>query len=404
MVATRRLKVLTASVIGRLDFPPGPVAVALSGGADSAALLHLAKGQCPHLRAIHIHHARPASDRLEGAAVAIADAVGVTLEIGRVEVDPWSEGGGRIARYRALEDHLVAGEWLLTGHTADDQAETVLAQLMRGAGAVGMSGIARRRPPIARPILGLTRSETRELATLAGLHFLDDPDNEDPTSFRNRIRRELIPYLETSFSPELSERLVNTSASYSEPAPAPGPAIRTSEAVRLPIGVLWAGGKDAAARWIRSELRDLHGGYPLDRAEVERVWAVVVGEARAAQLPGGVRVDRDGPWLRVEAVQPTTTAPAEWRVPGEVTWGRWNFLGTVTDVRPEALPLGGWHAVLDLDKTGESLTITHGSRGPVVVGRSGPVWEPGEGTLAAGWVETGTRRYLCAQCVEKTGE
>lgn len=116
MVATRRLARLRIDIDGRLDLPEAPRVVALSGGADSAALAALSGPA----RLIHVHHGRPHSDRMQQAAEAIAKVLEVPLEVERAEIEPWSEGAGRVRRYELLLGSLREGETLLTGHTFDD--------------------------------------------------------------------------------------------------------------------------------------------------------------------------------------------------------------------------------------------------------------------------------------------
>ena len=174
MVATRRLETLSASLGQRLDLPGHPWVVALSGGADSAALAWLTS-RMASIRTVHVHHGLLASDALEQAARAVAEVLKVDIEVRSVTLEKFDENEARNLRYAALRSALGDGDWLLTGHTADDQAETVLANLLRGAGVDGLAGIPSRRENIARPMLAISRSETRELATLAGLPWTDDP-------------------------------------------------------------------------------------------------------------------------------------------------------------------------------------------------------------------------------------
>jgi tRNA(Ile)-lysidine synthase len=299
MVATRRLDALTAAVAQRLDLPQGRWVVALSGGADSAALAWLTS-RAGSVRAVHVHHGLTASDALESAARAVSDTLAIPIEVRSVTLDRFSENAARSARYEALAGALGDGEWVLTAHTADDQAETVMANLLRGAGVDGLGGIPSRRGRIARPMLEVTRSETRELATLAGLPWMDDPGNAELSQLRNRIRLQLIPQLEAEFNPALRRHLTVAARAISEASvagPIPGEAV--DGGWRVPAGVLWAMGSEGAVRAMRAVVRRLRDGYGLDRNESERVWAVVCGAIRAAELTGGLRVERSGPWLLV---------------------------------------------------------------------------------------------------------
>ena len=304
MVATRRLDTLAASLGQRLDLPGHPWVVALSGGADSAALACLTSGIAP-IRTVHIHHGLPASDVLEEAARAIAHALAVDIEVRSVTLEKFDENEARNLRYGALRSALGDGDWLLTAHTADDQAETVLANLLRGAGVDGLAGIPSRRQNIARPMLAITRSETRELATLAGLPWTDDPTNSETGPLRNRIRLELIPRLEAEFNPALRRHLAMAARAISESGPTdPEAGEEFNGGWRVPAGVLWAMGQVGAVRAVRPVVRRLRQGYGLDRDEAARMWQVLAGSARAAELSGGLRVERAGPWFQICRVAP----------------------------------------------------------------------------------------------------
>jgi tRNA(Ile)-lysidine synthetase-like protein len=248
---------------------------------------------------VHIHHGQPASGLLEEAARGVAGVIGIDLEVAGVDLGRWSEEEARSARYQAIERLRRPDEWLLTGHTLDDQAETVLDHLLRGSGGDGLSGIARRRWPLARPLLGVTRSEIREMATLAGLPWMDDPSNDDPGPRRNRLRHWLIPLLESEFNPRLRRNLATAAEVLGEERqPAAVVAENVAQGLRLPIGMLWAVGRVGAIRSVREAVRTLRG-FGLDRAESDRVWRVLAGDAVATELRGRLRVTRSGPWLLV---------------------------------------------------------------------------------------------------------
>jgi tRNA(Ile)-lysidine synthase len=296
MVATRRLEALATSIISRVEFPDGPWLVALSGGADSAGLAWLA-ARDGRARAVHIHHGQPASDLLAEAATGVAATLGMDLEVKPIDLARWSEAAARSARYETIARLRRPDEWVLTGHTLDDQAETVLGHLLRGSGGDGLSGIARHNWPLARPLLGVTRSEIRELATLAGLPWMDDPANEDLDLRRNRLRHWLIPLLEAEFNPGLRRQLATAADVLGEERQAPAVVAEDlPDGLRLGAGMLWAVGRVAGIRSVRAAVRRLRG-YGLDRAESDRVWHVVVGSVAATELSGRLLVTRSGPWL-----------------------------------------------------------------------------------------------------------
>jgi tRNA(Ile)-lysidine synthase len=188
--------------------PQAAWAVALSGGAHSAALLKLAKQCCdepaaraPLLRALHVHHGLPASDALAAAASAICARLQVPLQILRVQVvdtqDEGLEAAARRARYTAFAATLSAGELLLLAHHEWDQAETVLLRLLRGSGPTGLAAMrevsALGAGERVRPWLTLSEPVIR--AQAEGLPYMDDPMNADTRFDRVYLRERVLPLL-----------------------------------------------------------------------------------------------------------------------------------------------------------------------------------------------------------------
>ena len=180
--------------------------VAFSGGLDSTLLLTALTrlGLRPPPRAVHVDHGlHPDSASWARHCADVARALGVQLTVERVSVDGASgfglEAAARDARYRALADSLAPGEVLLTAHHADDQLETVLLRLLRGAGIRGMRGIGELTPfgrgLLARPLLAFTRAELRAQAAALGLSWLEDPANRDLRHDRNFLRARVVPEL-----------------------------------------------------------------------------------------------------------------------------------------------------------------------------------------------------------------
>ena len=375
--------------------------MALSGGADSAACAWLAAYLGP-TRALHIHHGLPTSDLMERAARAVSGELDIRVEVVEIEVDPWSEGKARQLRYEALLGALEPGEWLLTGHTADDQAETVFANLLRGAGIEGLAGIPARRAPVARPLLGVDRSGTRELATLAGLAWNDDPANFDLGPLRNRLRLRLLPQIEAEYNPSFRQHLVDVArtASALDQGPVVSP-VGTGNEFRLPVPMLNAVGPEVAIRSIRDAVRRFRDGYSLSRPETERVWKVLQRSLTATELAGGIKVRVVDLWL-VFTIASNRPAPIDWRVPGSISWGRFHLEASVAHGRPSAMPLSPWQVVLDFDRVGDILSIRSGPGGaPELLAGDRVIWEVGRRSHASGWIDDTTRRYLCAQCVEE---
>jgi tRNA(Ile)-lysidine synthase len=184
--------------------------VAVSGGADSLALLHalrtLAGPRGWRLGVLTVDHGlRPASAQDAAFVAAEADRLGLPLRLLRLapeELDrhrhQGPEGAARAARYAALLATVDQDgwDWLATGHTQDDQAETVLLQLLRGAGPDGLAGMAVRSGRLLRPLLGVRQEETRACCAALGIRWREDPSNQDQRLLRNAVRGQVLPLLE----------------------------------------------------------------------------------------------------------------------------------------------------------------------------------------------------------------
>ena len=201
---------LTASLLRR-PAPEFPLAIAFSGGADSTALLVAAQRAWPgRIAAIHIHHGlQDAADTFAQHCAAVCAQWQVPLHTVRVQAQAEAgespEDAARRARYAALAEtaraHGVATVWL--GHHADDQVETLLLALSRGAGLPGLAGMPERfvRHGITfeRPLLAVSGAQLRQGLTAAGITWVEDPTNADTAYTRNRIRHALLPALEAAF-------------------------------------------------------------------------------------------------------------------------------------------------------------------------------------------------------------
>jgi tRNA(Ile)-lysidine synthase len=243
--------------------------------------------------AVHVRHGLRDDAADERCAARTAETIGVEFRSVRVDLaeGPNLEARARAARYDALP------EGVLTGHTADDQAETMLLALLRGSGASGLSAIA---PGPRRPILRLRRAETRAACDAARLPFVDDPSNDDPRFRRNRVRHELLPLLAdigerdpvtllTRAADLLRDdnRLLDALATDLDPTDA-----RALAAAPLPLA------RRAVRRWLVLD------GHPPEAAEVARVLDVATGRARACEIGGGRRVERSEQRLQVFSERP----------------------------------------------------------------------------------------------------
>lgn len=209
------------------------VLVALSGGADSLALAAATAFEAPKLglRAASLtvdHGLQDGSTDAAAAAAATAGRLGLNARVVHVEVG--AEGGpeaaARRARYAALADgaRAVGAAAILTGHTLDDQAETVLLGLARGAGATSLQGMAEASDiegcPLLRPLLAVRRATTRAACAAEGLVPWEDPHNADLRFARVRAREKVLPILESELGPGIAEALARTAAQLREDAEA----------------------------------------------------------------------------------------------------------------------------------------------------------------------------------------
>lgn len=266
----------------------------MSGGADSLALLVLAVAAGCSVTAVHVDHGlRPGSASEAEVVAAAARRFGAGFRSERVAVEP---GPNLEARARAARREVL-GPAAATGHTADDQAETVLLNLLRGAGVAGLAGM-RSGPP--HPLLALRRTETVALCRRLGLDPVHDPTNRDRRFLRNRVRHELLPLCSDIAGRDLVPVLARQAgllAADAELLDAVASLLDPEDAGSL------AAAPDAAAR--RSVRRWLVGsdGYPPPLDAVERVLDVARRRRRATEVPGSRRVARSGGRLSIAPVR-----------------------------------------------------------------------------------------------------
>ncbi len=201
--------------------------MAFSGGLDSTVLLQLLadlarREALPPLRAIHVHHGlQSAADAWPEHCRRVCTALGVPLEVVRVQVEAGSslEQAARQARYAAIELRLEDGEVLLTAQHRDDQAETLLFRLLRGAGVRGLAAMpARRRLGrgwLVRPLLDVSRGELEAHARRLGLTWVEDPSNDSLEFSRNYLRHQVMPVLAQRW-PQTATTLARTAAHMAE--------------------------------------------------------------------------------------------------------------------------------------------------------------------------------------------
>ena len=303
------------------------VVAAGSGGPDSVALLHaLIAARDPAapfpVTVAHLNHQlRGAEGDADEAFTAdlharltAAGAPALGLRVGRIDVAARARAEGanleataRRVRYGWLAEvaREAGARWVATGHTADDQAETVLHRLLRGTGLQGLRGVAARRAlepglGVVRPLLQTTRAEILAYLNALGQPFRVDSTNSDLSFTRNRIRRELLPLLAAGYNPAVSRVLARLAGqaeeAFRDEEAAAVSLLSAAELPRAGATLVFDQARLAAAprRLTRAALRLAWAreGWPLDRMNYdvwERLAGLVYGEGGATDLPGGVR-------------------------------------------------------------------------------------------------------------------
>ncbi len=305
--------VLVRRLAAALAGPGGPGAgehllVAVSGGPDSTALLaalaQLAPGRGLGLTAAHVDHGlRGAEGAAEADAVAaLATRLGVPFVRRAVTVPagPDLEARARRARYQALARvaQEVGARRIVTGHTQDDQVETVLLRLVRGAGRRGLGAMRPVRGRVWRPLLAATRADVRRFLAERGLGFAVDRTNADLRHARNRVRRLLVPLLRAEFNPRLgpalaalAERLRDEDDFLAAAAAGRARELVVGEHLRTAV----AEEPPALARRIVRSWLERGARRGVGAVHVARVLALAAGGERGAvAIPGPARVVREG--------------------------------------------------------------------------------------------------------------
>ncbi len=280
-------------LLARCTFPAASTEVtcAVSGGADSMALLALACEAGCSVTAVHVDHGLRAGSADEADVVeAAAQRFGASFRCLTVDVAPGPnlEARARAARYAALPIGV------LTGHTADDQAETVLINLLRGSGLDGLAGMRAESSGRRRPLLRLRRAETHALCHDLGLEVVSDPSNDDLRFTRNRVRHELLPLLDVIARRDVAAVLAQQSSMLAAEADLLdelAAAIDVTDALAVAAAPLPLA-RRAVRRWLTCE-------HPPDQATVERVLAVARGEAVATEVGHDRSVHRTAQRLRL---------------------------------------------------------------------------------------------------------
>ena len=346
------------------------VLVAVSGGADSVALLYALAALAPawrlELHALHVDHGLRAESARDADFVrGLGARLSVPVDVATVTVERRGslEAAARAARYAALAASAdrVGAARIALGHTADDQAETVLMRVLRGAGLRGLAAIPPVRDRIIRPLIECRRADLVVELHRAGLEWVEDPSNRDPKFLRNRIRHELLPWLTESVSPEIADGLVRVAAAARTTVGALD-RIAASElerlaefgdvAVTLPVASLRALPRDVAAEILRQAASRLGSHAPL------RAWAhrglrriLAAPPPRKAFKIGAVTLEVSGPRLRLALGPQPPLTPRVLIAPGRLALPEIGFVleATLHDAPAWAIPDDPGRVVFDAD-------------------------------------------------------
>ena len=263
---------LVIELLAKCDFPSAgtKISCAVSGGPDSMALLVLAVATGCEVTAIHVDHGLRTDSENEFQIVEnLAKSLGANFISKTIRVEP---GTNLEARARASRFEVMPHD-VMTGHTADDQAETVLINLLRGAGLAGLAGMQRNQ---RHPILALRRTQTHQLCRELKIEVVEDPTNTDPKFQRNRIRHELIPLMDVIAQRDVAAILDRQADLFREDSMLLddlAKKIDVTDAKLLAVAPV-----ALARRAIRQWLTEI---YPPDAATVERVLEVARGTTLA---------------------------------------------------------------------------------------------------------------------------
>ena len=403
------------------------VLVAVSGGADSVALLDaLCALRGPldlTLTAAHVHHGlRPEADVWADGVRGLCERLGVPCHVERVTVrrePPWDglEAESRRARHAALARlaRAVGAVRIATGHTADDQAETVLMRLLQGAGPRGLGGIAPLRGLLIRPLVETRRGAVEAHLRGRGLAWAEDPSNRDPRFLRNRIRHDLLPFMAELTGASVVEALGRSAAAaravvadleQRAGADLAQLAVRDRAGITLDVGALAARPLELAAEILlqaaalQGETRPLRG--PAQRA-LRRVLAAE--PRRLAARLGHLAVERSGRRLRVGPVALPAVSARSWPVPGVLELpeiGGRLTARLVARAGDYAVPREPGRAAFDADALPAVLGVRARRRGDLFSPFGGPAGR----RLKSFLIDAGVPRWArpCTPLVEAAGE
>jgi tRNA(Ile)-lysidine synthase len=291
--------------------PPGTrVLIGLSGGSDSVALLFLLRelaenGKFALAGLAHVNHRlRPTADRDEAFCRDLAARVGLRIVVHIEDVKGYARGrnlsiedAARRIRYDVMEQAAGAlgADRIAIGHTQDDQAETFLLKLIRGAGLTGLAGIHPRRGRIIRPLLDVSRADLRRYLAGRGERWIDDESNDDLDNPRNRIRHVVLPELDCAANGATRPAIARAAGLVREDAEwldelAGGRyvelAAETPDGLAIDTAALLAEPPPLRRRILLRALRAAAGGREVGLEHVEAAMAALAGTAGGADIPG----------------------------------------------------------------------------------------------------------------------
>jgi tRNA(Ile)-lysidine synthase len=309
--------------------------VAVSGGMDSMVLLHVLVRLMPRLgfrlHVAHIHHGLRRRSAEQDAAFVSAEGrkYGVPVRVERLAPEQRLPGTSvqvwaREARYARLEAvrQRVRAAWVLTGHTQNDQAETVLLNLLRGTGPRGLAGIPEIRERVLRPMLGISRAEIAAYAATNTVRFREDPSNRSLVYRRNHIRHQLLPLLARQYNPQIVSTLAALAVQAREDDDALGSQAaavarrlfrRRGSAVGLDVSRGRLPSPAVGRRLLQEAFRQVSTGrHALTRRHVAALGKLTAGPGRV-MLPGGFEAWRSAEILWIG---PTASVTARSRRSG----------------------------------------------------------------------------------------
>jgi tRNA(Ile)-lysidine synthase len=316
------------------------VLVAVSGGPDSVALIDVLREAAAALRlrlaVAHVHHGlRGEADRDAEHVRALADRLAVPFHLERVTVrggPPWEglEAEARRVRLAALtaRARAIGADRIATGHTADDQAETVLMRVLDGAGPRGLAGIRPARGPFIRPLIDSRRADVLAHLAARGLAWVEDESNRDPRFLRNRIRHDVLPALIERIGPSVPAALCRSAALHRALVDDLEQRARTELSrigTRGPSGVVFAVADvraltpELAAETVLQAAAMQEAARPRRGAVYRAIRRLVTAETpRRMVVLGGLAVERSGRWMRVGPVTLPPLAPRRLIAPGSI--------------------------------------------------------------------------------------